>query len=74
MYLLVSRILTNKFVSPDLAQQLKDAGLDDEYEDEISESVSTLQSEEEDIITDFEALADVEVEGGEVVAAIEGDK
>ena len=56
----------------DLAQQLKDAGLEDEY-DEISESVSTLQSTE-DGITDFEALADVEVEAPADMVAIEDDK
>lgn len=56
----------------ELAQQLRDAGLDDEYDD-MSESVSTLQSTEENVVTDFEALADVEVEDGGVVA-IEDDK
>ena len=54
----------------DLAQQLKDAGLEDEYDD-MSESVSTLQSTEEGIVTDFEALADVEVEEGTEAVAIE---
>lgn len=59
----------------DLADALRDAGLEDEYDD-ASESVSTLQSTEDDLMTDFEALADVEVEDenpGEAVA-IEDDK
>lgn len=59
----------------DLAQQLRDAGLEDEYDD-ASGSVSTLQSTEDGLMTDFEALADVDVEDenpGEVVA-IEEDK
>jgi hypothetical protein len=46
--------------------------LDDDYDD-MSESVSTLQSTEDGVVTDFEALADVEVEDGGVVA-IEDDK
>lgn len=46
----------------DLAQQLMDAGLDDDDLDgEQSDSVSTLQSED-GAMTDFEALADVDVE------------
>ncbi|CAB9516882.1 expressed unknown protein [Seminavis robusta] len=59
----------------DLARQLRDAGLDDDYENDGSDSVSTLQSTEDGIMTDFEALADVEVEDegqGEVV--IDDDK
>lgn len=63
------------FVLLDLADALRDAGLEDEYDD-ASESVSTLQSTEDDLMTDFEALADVEVEDenpGEAVA-IEDDK
>jgi hypothetical protein len=41
---------------------MRDAGVDDEYDDDGSGSVSTLQSTEDGIMTDFEALADVEVE------------
>ena len=41
---------------------MRDAGLDDDYDDDGSDSVSTLQSTEDGIMTDFEALADVEVE------------
>lgn len=66
----------HKHDDEELAQQLKDAGLEDEYDDEASESVSTLQSTEDEIMTNFEALADVEVEDenpGEVIA-IEDDK
>ena len=66
----------NPFPSTELAQQLRDAGLEDEYDDDGSESVSTLQSTEDGIMTDFEALADVEVEDenpGQVIA-IEDDK
>jgi hypothetical protein len=43
-----------------LARKLRDAGLDDDL-DYASESVSTLNSTEAEM-TDFEALADVEVE------------
>ena len=54
----------------DLAQQLRDAGLEDDDLDnnEESDSVSTLQSTEDGIMTDFEALADVEAEDGEAFA------
>ena len=50
--------------------------MDDDLDDE-SESVSTLQSTEDGIMTDFEALADVEVEDdtqGHQVFAIEDEK
>ena len=49
------------FVHPDLAQKLRDAGIEDDLDDE-SDSVSTLETTEDGLMTDFEALADVEVE------------
>lgn len=54
----------------ELAKQFGDAGLEDEYDD-ASDSVSTLQSTDDGMVTDFEALADVEVEDegqGEAIA------
>jgi hypothetical protein len=53
---------------------MRDAELDSEYDDAAgSESVSTLQSTEDGIVTDFEALADVEVEEGHGELVIEDD-
>lgn len=46
----------------DLAQQLHDADLDDDGSGDADDSVSTLQSTEDEVMTDFEALADVQVE------------
>jgi hypothetical protein len=59
----------------ELAKLMRDAELDGEYDDDGgSESVSTLQSTEDGIVTDFEALADVEVEEGHGELVIEDDK
>lgn len=57
---------------------MRDAGLEDDSNDnDDDDSVSTLQSTEEDgIMTDFEALADVQLDGqdeGHTEVIMEGD-
>lgn len=63
------------FVHVDLAQKLRDAGIEDDLDDE-SDSVSTLETTEDGLMTDFEALADVEVEDAtqDEVFAIQDEK